>query len=721
MKSSEYWKQRFQAVEDMNNRTAQRTVQDVTPAFDKAMSQIEREINAWYARFAKNNEISLADAKRLLTSKELKELRWDVEEYIKYGRENAIDQKWMKELENASARYHISRLEALKIRTQQAAEAAFGNELDALDELAARIYTEDYYHTAFEIQKGTGIGWDIGQIDKRKLDRVLSKPWTADKLTFSDRIWKSKAQLVDSLHKELTQMCILGKAPDQSIKNIAKQMNVSKGQAGRLIMTESAYFASAAQKDCFNDLDVEKYEIIATLDSRTSDTCQQMDGKVFDMKDFQAGVTAPPFHVWCRSCTAPWFEDNNDGTRIARGADGRTYEVPANMTYEQWVKGFIKPTPLEGIRTPVDIEFDTTISGYKTVSGGHSVRSNGEKYGQEVKLVTIGKRNTTEWDELPSETRNQLQYSSMDRKPFHLAKGEYEVQRYVEGSLECAERDEIAKELGAEYIGFSFQRKNNQGVFIDFYQKGDELLYSIGKADVKKTVTEASLEAIERATIEREKFIIETIGETNLKNISTREGDEWVSAMKEFHHTIRVDGKPLILSDDEYDAITSPVLYRGIAPQSRLRSDITTTSTTKEMADEFFKGESPFPSRGVYGDGVAYASPAYREIAWNYATNGGKQLHGGVIIEFKLKSDARIITYEDALEVFRKMSKKNISKLLFDPNQAKAFDKEVGKAMNALGYDAIIKHNGDNTGQDFYVVLDRAALVTKQKYITTAL
>lgn len=344
MKSSEYWKKRFQAVEDMNNRTAKRTVQDVTPAFDRAQAQIEKEINAWYARFAQNNEISLADAKRMLSTKELKEFRWDVEEYIKYGRENAIDQKWMKELENASARFHVSRLEALKIRTQQAAEVAFGNEVDALDEMAARIYTDDYYHTAYEIQKGVGIGWDVGQIDQRKLDKVISKPWTTDKMTFSDRIWKSKTQLVDSLHKELTQMCILGKAPDQAIKNIAKQMNVSKGQAGRLIMTESAYFASAAQQDCFNDLDVEKYEIIATLDSHTSDICQQMDGKVFDMKDFQAGVTAPPFHVWCRTCTAPWFEDQDD-MRVARDAEtGDVYEVPASMKYPDWKACFVDKT-----------------------------------------------------------------------------------------------------------------------------------------------------------------------------------------------------------------------------------------------------------------------------------------------------------------------------------------------------------------------------------------
>ena len=349
MKSSEYWQKRFQLIEEMNNKSAKNTIQTVTPAFDKAQTQIEKEINAWYGRFAKNNEITLQEAKKLLNTRELKEFRWDVDEYIKWGRQNAIDQKWMKELENASARFHISRLEALKIRTQNAAEQAFGNELDALDNMAARMYMDDYYHTAYEIQRGLGVGWNVGQIDQNKLDKIINKPWTTDKQTFSDRIWKSKTQLIDSLHTELTQMCILGKSPDEAIKNIEKRMNVSKNQAGRLVMTEAAYFSSVAQKDCFNDLDVEQYEIVATLDSKTSETCQQMDGKVFKMSDFQAGVTAPPFHVWCRSCTCPYFEDNDDGMRAARDTDGKTYYVPANMKYQDWKDHFV-----DKIKDPAD-------------------------------------------------------------------------------------------------------------------------------------------------------------------------------------------------------------------------------------------------------------------------------------------------------------------------------------------------------------------------------
>ena len=43
---------------------------------------------------------------------------------------------------------------------------------------------------------------------------------------------------------------------------LSKKFNTSKAQAGNLVMTENAYFSQLAQKDCFNDLDVEKYEIV---------------------------------------------------------------------------------------------------------------------------------------------------------------------------------------------------------------------------------------------------------------------------------------------------------------------------------------------------------------------------------------------------------------------------------------------------------------------------
>ena len=78
------------------------------------------------------------------------------------------------------------------------------------------------------------------------------------------------------------------------------------------------------------------------LDSHTSEICQEMDGKRFPMSQWEVGVTAPPFHVNCRSTTVPYDPDFDDsGMRSARGEDGKTYYVPSDMKYKDWKKAFV--------------------------------------------------------------------------------------------------------------------------------------------------------------------------------------------------------------------------------------------------------------------------------------------------------------------------------------------------------------------------------------------
>ena len=343
-KNSEYWQQRFGQLENASHQEAMTVYSRIEESFYQAQREIENKINSWYVRFANNNEITINEAKKLLNSNELKEFKWDVQEYIKYGHENELNELWMKELENASTKYHISRLEALKIQTQQTMEKLFGNELDEVDNLTKNSYINNYFHTMFEYQKGFNVGFNVTNIDQNKLSKIVNKPWAVDEKNFSERIWGNKTKLINELHNELTKMCLTGKSPDESIKYLSKKFNTSKVQAGNLIMTENAYFSQLAQKDCFNALDVEKYEIVATLDSHTSEICKEQDGKVYDMKDYQPGITAPPFHNYCRSTTVPHFDDDFDdeGERAAKGEDGKTYYVSDKMKYEDWYNKYVQ-------------------------------------------------------------------------------------------------------------------------------------------------------------------------------------------------------------------------------------------------------------------------------------------------------------------------------------------------------------------------------------------
>ena len=344
MKNSAYWQQRFTQLENAQNGIGAASLPEIERQYRQAQKEIEAQISMWYQRFAVNNGITMQEARQWLTGKELKEFKWSVQDYIKAGEESAVSGQWMKELENASAKFHISRLDALKTHTEQSLQLMFAKQNGMISSTLGNVFQSGYYHSAYELQKGFGIGFDIAGVDQSYLEKVLVKPWAADGYNFSDRIWKNKDKLIQEVHTELSRNIMTGGDPQKAIDAIAKKLNTSKSNAGRLVMTEEAYFSSAAQKQCFDELGVEEYEIVATLDSHTSDICQSLDGQHFPMKDYEAGVTAPPFHVNCRSTTAPYFDENfgQIGERAARDEEtGKTYYVPDDLKYQDWKAAFV--------------------------------------------------------------------------------------------------------------------------------------------------------------------------------------------------------------------------------------------------------------------------------------------------------------------------------------------------------------------------------------------
>lgn len=454
MTNAEYWKQRFTQLEAAQNRKGATAYLEMEKQYKAAQNELEAQIARWYQRFADGNGISLAQAKQWLKGQDLAEFKWDVKEYIKYGKENAINGAWMQELENASSKFHISRLEALQIQTQNSLETMFAQQLGTMKKALSDVYASGYYHTAYAVQQGFGLGWDIAGLDQAQIEKVLSKPWAVDGYNFSTRIWNSKTKLIGEVHNELSKNLLTGADPQKAIDSLAKKMGTSKSNAGRLVMTEQAYFSSAAQKDCFNDLDVEEYEIVATLDSHTSDICRSLDGKVFKMSDYKPGVTAPPFHVYCRSTTAPHFKENFDaGERAARGADGKTYYVPDDVTYSEWKKAFV----------------DGDKSGFAEVQKNHFSRT--EKRG------TIKPKEQSEAAKFIEQacTTENVEYRAVQALPKQLTSDEI-IERLAGGDMTQGS----CSSLAFAYIG----NKNGLDV-LDFRDGGSRRVFSMNKNIMK--------------------------------------------------------------------------------------------------------------------------------------------------------------------------------------------------------------------------------------------
>lgn len=341
-KNNSYWQERFEQIEQAANNKSVRFNRNLEKKYRQAASEIDAQINKWYNRIAKNNQMSISEARRLLSADELKEFKWTVEDYIKYGRQNALDQQWVKELENASAKFHINRLEAMKLEVRHQVESAMAGGQQNMFDMLGDVYKDTFYRSSFELQKGVGVGFDVAKLDDTMVSRVLSKPWAADGTNFSDKLWSNKKKLLSTLDTELSRMVLLGDTPERAVKSIKEAMNSSLFQAKRLVLTEQAYFATEAQKKAFNSLDVERFEVVSSADRKTCPVCAAKDKKNFPMIEFHIGITAPPFHPLCRCVTAPFFDDEfTSQTRIVKDDNGDKYEIPATMNYQEWKDAFL--------------------------------------------------------------------------------------------------------------------------------------------------------------------------------------------------------------------------------------------------------------------------------------------------------------------------------------------------------------------------------------------
>lgn len=339
MKNADYWRARFAILEESAHRRGDRYLRELEDIYRSAEQSVRKEIESWYQRFAVNNKLTLTEARRMLTAGQLEEFRWTAEQYVKAAQKANLSPDWIKKLENASARYHVSRLETIQLQIQQQMELLFGNQVDGIDALLREIVSNGYTRGAYEIQKGIGLGWDFTALNEEKLSALLSKPWTTDGRTFRDRCWTNKAELVDAVNKELIQGLLRGDPPAKAITAIQKRFGVSRYKAGRLVHTETTYFNAVSKTQMYRDLGVEQIEIVETLDSRTCEICGPLDGTVIPLSQYEPGVTVPPFHPNCRGTTCPHYGDM-DGERAARDAGGKVYYIPADMTYSDWKRAF---------------------------------------------------------------------------------------------------------------------------------------------------------------------------------------------------------------------------------------------------------------------------------------------------------------------------------------------------------------------------------------------
>lgn len=301
-KIDEYWTERALQQEQNAQIVADRYMAQIGQSLADYKHQLVSEIEKFYARYAVDNKMTHAEAKQYLTDKERREFKHVTLERF---REMALNPDTPTPLSDAlSYRHRISRKEALLAEIERLTAELYGKPdgiHDKVTEALSDVYIKGKIHQAKNLAHFGIIEKPILGVDAVK--HKMASNWSGK--TFSTNVWGHDAAVYKSISDTINKGLTGGWSVDRMARALSERTGVAYHRADTLVRTETTFYNNLATLDTIKELGGDHYEIVAVLDSRTSEICRLENHEVHSVKEYEPGRTAPPFHVRCRSTIRP--------------------------------------------------------------------------------------------------------------------------------------------------------------------------------------------------------------------------------------------------------------------------------------------------------------------------------------------------------------------------------------------------------------------------------
>ena len=238
------------------------------------------------------------------------ELRKLYRESLKANEQQMID-VWnsIKDSENGEIKpndlYRYNRYFSISKALQESLRQLGDKEVNVYQRTFENVYKRQYDFIT-KMLKEKGLIPNTGMMDyERQVQEVLNSVWCADGQNWSGRIWKNKALLVNKLERGLIECVARGASKDTLVTQIKSDFNTGFYNSDRIVRTELTYVQNQSCLHRYKDAGIKEFQFLAEIDSRTSDICRSMNGKIFKIKDAVVGENVPPIHVFCRSTIIP--------------------------------------------------------------------------------------------------------------------------------------------------------------------------------------------------------------------------------------------------------------------------------------------------------------------------------------------------------------------------------------------------------------------------------
>lgn len=324
--NSNYWEKR--ALENKLNviENEEDYLKRITSIYNHANKQIDEKLAKVYARYAKENNLTLEEAYQILPKKMETEYKNDVMDYIS----KAKDPSYRDYLLNQSIMHKHSVLDQLRTEMRNAIydidiEETGGKFLE-------KIFTNSNYKAQYDNNEEA-----FAKVDKDKIQNLLKENWSGGG-NFSELIWKDREKLVKALDDIVVKGLAVGDNYDKMSDKLAKRMDTSKSNAKRLIRTESARMENEGLLSYYQRIGAKQLIFVATLDMKTSEICRAMDGQIIPIEEARIGLNVPPLHPYCRSVISPHYEGNEPGDRVYRDVETGKTKKGRYRTYKEYLE-----------------------------------------------------------------------------------------------------------------------------------------------------------------------------------------------------------------------------------------------------------------------------------------------------------------------------------------------------------------------------------------------
>lgn len=289
-KNKSYWEGRH--TQWLNNQTAMddKVADRLKKEYQRTANSLEKDIASYFQRYGQDNVIEFRTMMQDLSDSDKNLLFQNMEKFATKYPEHA---HLMPVRESV---YRLNRLQGLHYSTQMQLL-----ELGAIEQGALEKHLESTYGKRYgQMMKELGVGSQFLSIDSQLMRDTIFSKWVDGK-NFSDRIWDNKEKLLNQLQTRYRDGLAAGLNYDALAKEIEERFDVGAHDARRLVWTEGNFVLNQSHVQAYQSADVKVYEISAIMDSRTSQICNDLDGKVFSFDEMEVGVNFPPFHPFCRT------------------------------------------------------------------------------------------------------------------------------------------------------------------------------------------------------------------------------------------------------------------------------------------------------------------------------------------------------------------------------------------------------------------------------------